>query len=204
MSRRRSRSILLAVLLGVWAYVLWGQFKGRATASEPPAAAAGEVAPPPPVAPSPDSAAAPAGPRKPPANYASTEVCAAQDRADVLPMGADPFFKDAAPAPAPAPVPAPVLAPEPGPASEDDAPKAPATSVPERWALTSTFVQGARSVAVINGRRWREGDTLGDGVRLARIGAGWVEIEESGATCRIALPRPQKATPAAQPAPAQP
>ncbi len=200
MSRRRSRSIILALLLGVWTYVLWGQFKGRATASEPPAAAAGEVAPPPPVAPSPEPNAAQAGPRTPPANCASTEVCAAQDRADALPMGADPFFKDAAPAPAPAPV----LAPEPGPASEDDAPKAPATSAPERWALTSTFVQGARSAAVINGRRWHEGAMLGDAVRLVRIGAGWVEIEESGATCRIALPRPQKATPAAQPAPAQP
>jgi hypothetical protein len=193
MSRTRSRYLALAVLVTVWALVLWGQFKGRAEAR---AAAPGNGANALATEPTADAGATPAPPHAILRNRASAEMCAAQDRADKLPLGLDPFFKRAAAVPPPA-TPAKLPAPPAATTTKNAAP------APREPVLTSTFVQDARRSAVIDSVRLHEGDMLRDDVRLVRIGPGWVELDDSGVKRTLALPRLRKATPTVT-TPAQP
>ena len=166
MNWRRDRFVLLGALLALWGWVLWGQLGKRAGGAAPaagPAPAATSGGPSEVEAPRP-----PDGPAS--AEIAGPAVVAAQELASRLPLGPDPFFPDP---------------PQAGrtPDAVDEAPEeAPAV-------LSSTFRGGLRPSAVINGRRFHEGDRITPAMTLTRVGDGWVEVEESGTSRKLTLKR---------------
>lgn len=52
--------------------------------------------------------------------------------------------------------------------------------------LQSTLVSPGQRSAIINGRRYRQGDTVGD-ARIAAIGAGWVRLESPAGSTELRL-----------------
>jgi hypothetical protein len=183
--RRRSRFILLGVLLVVWAGVLWGTFGGGAkgSGSSPPGSISVHSAPPasPPASPAP----APGPSSRDPAvgQVASPALIEEQEKTSALPLGPDPFF------------PAPLKVAEPkGEGGTSARPEGPREPI-----LTATFLGGIRPSAVVDGKRVHVGECPAPGIKLSKIGEGWVEIEESGAIRKIAMKRPVRKIEGGQP-----
>ena len=69
------------------------------------------------------------------------------------------------------------------PMAADSTPDAPAAAA---LVLQSTVVSPRSRSAIINGRRYRLGETVGD-ARLAAIGAGWVRLDRPSGSTELRL-----------------
>jgi len=186
MRLRRSRFILLGALLVVWAGVLWGTFGGGAkgSGSSPPAAVPAHPAPPASTVLEPTPAGGPPTRDAAAGQVASPAIIEEQEKTSALPLGPDPFFPGRHPAADP---------------KAEGGPPAPAPAGPREPILTATFLGGLRPSAVVDGKRVHVGEEVGSSMKVAKIGEGWVELEESGAIRKLVLKRPVRKSQGGQP-----
>lgn len=194
MSKRKKHLVLLAVLLPLWAWILWNQFAGREAQSD----ARRTPAPG-------DAAAIAPGSVEPTVVHARTrtdtpeppdpDILAAQRQCAALPLGRDPFFPppdETADTSRRLPREAPHGAAEASPASGAPVPASEPSHPAPR--LTATFLGGGRRSASLDGRLLKEGDAFSPTLRLAEIGDGYVIMEDEQARpVRVELARPASA-----------